>query len=379
MNQDKGIPFKVYKKLCDLNKGEYSDLEKHYLLDQFINKKVLSNVFFDALRVIPIWNKLSFPLLSSLMPTTSHLWPMIQTDWASSMLGKSMWKNILQFNLIEFFIFKIGDFPSKCVYLHENQSWEFALNFCYLRNKKKYIYGYSNATIPFWDLRYHLTTSNFDNSIKYERPLPKKFLCSGDTPQRALIQSGYPQSLVEPVEALRYLYSNNFTRGKDVDSAILVVGELDQVRTANLLTAVVSAINVLEDYHSFTFKPHPGCALKYEKFLNSKKMKISKLSLEVLLPQHSIILSSVSTSAAVDAYICGLKVLVFHDGRFLNSSPLLGSENVKFVSTGEMIVEGIRSYKSVSNLPAKPTYFNTSPELIRWQEILGLDGQWSEF
>ena len=374
VKNEKLTPIRAYRQICDLNKGAYSDFEKHYLLDQFVNRKVLSNVFFDAIRVIPIWKKLSLPMLASLMPASSYLWPMIQTDWASSIVGKSLWKNLIQFNIIEFFISKIGDAPRKCVYLHENQSWEIALNFCYTKTINDNIFGYSNATIPFWDLRYHLPFTSFDNTVPNKYPFPKKFLCSGDNPYSSLISSGYPKSRVETVEALRYLYSHNFTQDEGVESSVLVVGELDHVRTARLLINVVSAINFLKNHYSFTFKPHPGCSLQHKKFLNPKKIKISKLPLEVLLPQHSIVVSSVSTSAAVDAYICGLKVIVFVDGSFLNTSPLLGSENVKYVSTGEEMVEGIRSRESVSTLSKNPTYFNTAPELKKWQKILGIIG-----
>ena len=101
VKNEKLTPIRAYRQICDLNKGAYSDFEKHYLLDQFVNRKVLSNVFFDAIRVIPIWKKLSLPMLASLMPASSYLWPMIQTDWASSIVGKSLWKNLIQFNYQE--------------------------------------------------------------------------------------------------------------------------------------------------------------------------------------------------------------------------------------------------------------------------------------
>ena len=71
------------------------------------------------------------------------------------------------------------------------------------------------------------------------------------------------------------------------------------------------------------FKPHPACNIDKEWFPNIK-MQINSDNIANLISESDIAYCSSSTSAAVDAYSYGKRVIVAYDPTMLNFSPLRG-------------------------------------------------------
>ena len=57
-----------------------------------------------------------------------------------------------------------------------------------------------------------------------------------------------------------------------------------------------------------------------------------------LLPEVSVVLASVFTSASLDAFCAGLPVINYLDPNNFNFSPLRGHPNARFVSSAEEIL-----------------------------------------
>ena len=88
---------------------------------------------------------------------------------------------------------------------------------------------------------------------------------------------------------------------------------------------------------------------------------------EEILGDFDIAYSTNLTSAAVEAYITGLQVVVMLNETELNYSPLRGQPDVLFVSSPEELAEALQSslQKPVSN-----DFFFLDPELSSWSNLL---------
>ncbi len=81
--------------------------------------------------------------------------------------------------------------------------------------------------------------------------------------------------------------------------------------------------------------------------------------------------SSNMTSAAVDAYLTGLPVVVMLEETELNFSPLRGQPGVRFVSTPEELAESLQTAdQGMAKGPDHNEFFFLDPELPRWQRLL---------
>jgi surface carbohydrate biosynthesis protein (TIGR04326 family) len=76
-------------------------------------------------------------------------------------------------------------------------------------------------------------------------------------------------------------------------------------------------------------------------------LKETNDSLEKILPHFDLVFVAGSSTAALDAYIAGLKVIVFLDSRDFNYSPVRGFDDVMFISTSREIKE-ILELKEIS-------------------------------
>ena len=100
-------------------------------------------------------------------------------------------------------------------------------------------------------------------------------------------------------------------------------------------------------------------------------MKIREEPLSELLPMAKLAFCGSSTSAGLDAFSYGLKVIVFQDPKILNFSPLRSFKEVSFVMDSfqleDIIVEFL--FGDVYNLP-KRDVFELSEGLPLWENLL---------
>ena len=90
-----------------------------------------------------------------------------------------------------------------------------------------------------------------------------------------------------------------------------------------------------------------------------------------ILHHFDIAYCSNTTSAAVDAFVFGLPVVVMLDERELNFSPLRGHSGVRFVSTPGELAEALQTEGLITATNFdRYEFFYLDPELPRWKRLL---------
>ena len=117
----------------------------------------------------------------------------------------------------------------------------------------------------------------------------------------------------------------------------------------------------------FVFKCHVNCPVELKNY-NFKYAKIFDGSIEDALNQHKICFCSNMTSAQVDAYMFGLKIVVFNNSDELNMSPLTDNKDVIFVNTLKAF---LNSTSDIDDIEIRPKeFFYSNKKLEKWSTIL---------
>jgi surface carbohydrate biosynthesis protein (TIGR04326 family) len=85
---------------------------------------------------------------------------------------------------------------------------------------------------------------------------------------------------------------------------------------------------------------------------------------------YDVALTSISSSAAVDAYLAGKFVISVRDPDNFNMSPLRGFVGVEFVSSAAELLKALKLTNSADSDRAQD-YFYTDPSLHYWSSLLG--------
>jgi surface carbohydrate biosynthesis protein (TIGR04326 family) len=307
------------------------------------------------------------------------LWPMLRRDWHSSLSGPVAFGNCLYLTLFDA---ALGAMPhqSTALYLCENQAWEKALLHAWRRHGHGEIVGVAHSTVQFWHLFYFNDPRSLRVNDSHSMPMPDLLAVNGKAAWDALADSGYPKGTLVEVEALRYLYLARDLKGirsreggerRELGSLrMLVVGDMIPASMDNLLTLLDDAVRLLPPNFELTLKPHPGYAVDLGRFPDLK-IATTTLPLSELLDRYDVVLSANSTSAAVDAYVALLPVIVAMDGAGLNLSPLRGRPGAYFVSSARELLDSLQSVASGAAQDIRQDdFFFLSRDLHRWKRLL---------
>jgi surface carbohydrate biosynthesis protein (TIGR04326 family) len=363
------------KIISQLNSGK-DNVGWHYLLESFINLSVLC-------QVVICWIKLSYKLFklrgikSQFQPNgyKVSLWPTLRQDWYGSLVGRSCIKSLFYQNLFDRVF---GDKPYRCngFYLCENQSWEIAMLYAWRKHCSGKIFGVVHGTVRFWDLRYFEDPRSYEVGEQNQKPMPDLMVINGYAAYKNLLNSGFPEKYLYRCEALRYNYLYDqiderknrlpqYSQGK-----LLLLGDYLREPT-NLMFDVVMEAG-LSSHYEITYKPHPNQSFIGEEY-HDLRLKFSTEPLSNLLRMHEVILAPYPTSAAVDAYCLGLKVIILLDCNAFNLSPLRGWPDVYFIRSAEDL-KGVllHSPPPTCKLGIK-NYFDLDPSIPRWKALLELE------
>ncbi len=150
----------------------------------------------------------------------------------------------------------------------------------------------------------------------------------------------------------------------------LILGDYMPSGTIKMLQLLEAAVPHMSALATYTLKPHPNFMVKAEDY-PSLHLKVVMDPLGKILHDFDIAYSSNMTSAAVDAYLVGLPVVVMLDETELNFSPLRGQPGVRFVSTPEELAKSLQTAdQRMVKDPDHNEFFFLDPELPRWQRLL---------
>jgi surface carbohydrate biosynthesis protein (TIGR04326 family) len=154
---------------------------------------------------------------------------------------------------------------------------------------------------------------------------------------------------------------------------VLVLGDLIPTSMRHLLDMLVDAMTLLPRQCQITFKPHPGYAVDLAKYRSLGAGETAE-PLSQILPEYDVAICANSTSAAVDAYVAGLPVIIGLDGDGLNLSPLRGQAGACFVSSPEEMAAALQSVGGSGAAPDgdRNAFFWLDAGMPRWQRLLSM-------
>ena len=186
----------------------------------------------------------------------------------------------------------------------------------------------------------------------------------------------YPKKGLIECEALRYphlkdLWDRRLPSGlREEVIKVLILGDYVHLSNVKMLKMLETAAFNKFALTSYTVKPHPNTMINIEDY-PSLDFNIVITPLGEMLNDYDIVYSSNLTSAAVDAYLSGLPVVVMLDDSELNLSPLRGRSGVRFVSSPEELAAALQAQNNdVYKRPDLNNFFFLDPELPRWSQLL---------
>ena len=304
------------------------------------------------------------------------LWPLLKDDWGASMSGTVAVSNCLWLALFDD---ALDHLPHQRIglYLCENQGWEKAFLHAWRKHGHGKIVGVQHATVPFWHLYYFHDVRTLADPANCRVLLPDLMAVNGPMAWDAFLATGFPVSRLIAVEALRYMQcarsavrADSAPESKPAGVKVLILGDIDPSSMHNLLTLLERATKLLSASYNFTLKPHPGYAVSLMNYPGLKLVETSD-ALNHILGRFDIVLSANGTSAALDAYLVGMPLIIGLNGGELNLSPLRNQPGVRFTSTPEELTEALQHPVVSKRIdPTNNDFFFIDDKLPRWQRLL---------
>ncbi|EMO70415.1 TIGR04326 family surface carbohydrate biosynthesis protein [Leptospira santarosai] len=351
--------------------------EVHHFLEGQVGFLTILKTILDYIRVY--WIYFVIRRLKSFCKTNIlafDFWPLIRNDFLDSLIGPTSVQNLFFLNLIEA---NLQDLPSQKfgIYLQENQAWEMALIYAWKSKINGPLIGVPHAAVRFWDLRYFRDSRSYIQKSENSWPMPDVVAINGSASWNAYREGKYPEDRMTEVEALRFLKINSKMVAKKnpiiTGSKVKVLILTDYVESVTKLQMqmLVNAIPFLNRDYTFILKSHPACPIQEDEF-PSLQLMVRHESITDLLEEVDIAYTSNITSAAIDVYCSGVPVVSVLDGTSLNMSPLLGVNDVVFVSTAKELSNALESDFGVL-VRKENSLFCIDSNLPKWKKLLAID------
>ncbi|MGC2031759.1 MAG: TIGR04326 family surface carbohydrate biosynthesis protein [Steroidobacteraceae bacterium] len=300
-------------------------------------------------------------------------WPLVRDDWAKTFRGFGCVQNLFYDECFDRAL-KDSRRYDECVYLMENQGWERSLARAWHKYDHGRLTGVAHSTVRFWDLRYHCDPRRYDPGYRDRLPSPDCVALNGRVARDEYLATCAAREPVADCEALRYLHLvpgsprdlGELSRGGAV--RILLLGDYTRERTEALLRVAEGVCGRTASPLEIWVKPHPGCPIDPQRHLSSA-FKIVTDPVATLVSSSHLVLASNTTSAALEAYVCGGRVLVFDDRSGVNYSPLMRVQGVLFVSDTDDLCRAINALDPGAHEDRRQTdgFFNIEPDLPGWR------------
>ena len=345
-----------------------SNKSNHFLLDCNLELKDKVSIFYLWLKTLTKFSyyispKENFDLKSS----NINLFHILRDNYFDTFFGPNLIYNLFTYEYIKKKIELLNN-QKKSFYLYENQGWENMISHVIKNTTKSQIFAVPHSTTRFWDLR-HYHSAQWD--VEEHPALSNSYLVNSPYGKEHYTKNGYKESALIECEALRYqrvsLLHKEQKEQKDKSNSLLVFLDYSPSYTNDMMKFLQDYEYLHPNKYNYVFKPHINSPIHLSNY-NFQSAKIFNGDINIALDDHNICLCSNMTSAQVDAYTYGLKVLVFHDGRNLNLSPMSNNKEVHFIHSfkdfeREMIMS--IGFKKIAK-----DYFYINKNLQKWSSIL---------
>ncbi len=351
-------------------------VESHTFMDSGLDIRVILRSIRDYFRIVNMGFKLKKHVSLFFHPDNSDidLWPFFREDWNKSMQGWHAMQACIDLNLSEN-ILKVLPQQRLGFYLQENQHWEVAYIHAWKKAGHGSLIGVPQSTVRFWDLRYFYDFRTYKRKGEYDLPMPDKVALNGPVAVSAYTDSGYPHEKIIEVEALRYLYLEDFKSDQSHETPrskkhlrVLVLGDYSPHETRQQMEMLYQAAPLLPTGISLLCKPHPACPIDPRDY-PGLSLQMTNEPLGQLLHEFDLAYTSSTTSAAVDAWCAGVSVVSVLNGGTLNMSPLRGLIGVRYVAGPDDLIEALNNPGKECSRNAD-NYFYLDKNLQRWKQLL---------
>lgn len=352
------------------------DTERHFLLEAYFGIDVLWNAVLDYFRLA--WSAFNLRRLETPPLSTFSLnpWPLHQTYFRNSLIGKEAILNCIRVSLFEK-VLRLIPRQQLGVYISENQPWEFAFIYAWRSAGHGRLIGVPHTTVRFWDLRYHNDNRTYSasNSI-LSMPQPDVMAINGPLARTSLLSGGYPGNRLRNVEALRFLNLQNIgekgstIRTTKLPFCVLLCTDFQSATNSRLLAWLKIALTQLQIQTRVIIKPHPAFPIDDPILMSfpSSLVTLSSKPIHQLLFESNVVFASNTTSASIYAFCAGVPVIQMMDGNGFNASPLRSVEGIQFVNSPYMLAEALLRARAPHVPPADLFYFNN--HLRRWHNLI---------
>ncbi len=348
----------------------------HTFVDSYLSLRVVGRVlgrWFTLVR----WSWRLRAIEHAFRPAGSHLslWPLMRTEWQTSMRGAAAVDNLL---LIELFDAALCHRPRQAtgLYLCENLPWERAMIHAWRKYGHGRLIGAAvHVSVRFWDLRYFNDRRTMRSTQAHALPRPDVVALNGKAAVDTCLGAGYsPDDIVE-CEALRFgtlteeaVVATSAPRQGPIK--VLILGDYMPGSTLDLMRLLEASAAHLAGRVSYTIKAHPSWPVAATDY-PTLALDIVTDPLPGIVRNFDVAISSNMTSAVLDAYFAGVPVVVKLDDAELNMSPLRGQPGVRFVCTVAELVEALQAPNRTAavNRPQSEFFFIDSA-LPRWERLL---------
>jgi surface carbohydrate biosynthesis protein (TIGR04326 family) len=354
---------------------------QHSFLDSFLSLRIVWRVLRRWVGLSVLHRRLRSIRREAFRPPGSNcdLWPLLGGDWHDSMCGPAAMSNLLW---AEMFDAALGVLPRQRLglYLCENQGWERALIHAWRKHGHGRLIAVPHSTVRFWDLRYFKSQEALHPATGNALPEPDAVALNGRSAVQVYLEAGQPPSKVVECEALRYGYLRGLTRSLAVPSnalpgrplRVLILGDYWEASNAKMLRLLEQASMLMAAGTCFAVKPHPNSPVSPAVY-PALRLEIAVQPLASIVSSFDVAFSSNLTSAAVDAYLAGLPVVVMLDDEQLNLSPLRGQPGVRFVSQPRELADALQAPRSACPVDAeRADFFFLDQQLSRWKQLIGI-------
>jgi surface carbohydrate biosynthesis protein (TIGR04326 family) len=297
-------------------------------------------------------------------------WPLIRDDWANAFGGFDCVQNLFY---MECFAATLAQLPryEEGLYLMENHGWERAFARAWRKAAQGRLTGVAHSTVRFWDLRYQSDPRRYAAPHRQLLPGPDWVAVNSVSARDAYLASCAERERVEECEALRYLHLvagrprdfGDLTGGEPL--RILVLGDYTRERTELLLAVAQNLAKSVRTPLEIAVKPHPGCPIDPQR--GAANLHITQIPVAELVAAAHFVLASNTTSAALEAYVSGGRLLVFDDHSGVNYSPLRGVPDVAFVRDAQDVERVISARDAEGRGRQADAFFNIDPQLPKWR------------
>jgi len=370
--------------------GDAANQGCHSFLDGYFSLSIVFRALKTWLRLnVLSWKLRHIESVFDVAQSAVWLWPLLQEDWHASLTGPTAVANCLA---LELFDDALANMPHQRTgfYLYENQAWEKALLHAWRKHGHGKLIGVQHSTAPFWHLYNFDDPRSRDPSRGRAVPSPDLFAVNGVAARNAFLGTGYPADKLVDTEALRYLNllpllakhaGSAHVRGEELPgdaslgaarpTRVLILGDMIPDSTHGFLLLVSRALKALPEGYELTFKPHPGHAVNLSEYPDLIALETTE-SLHKILDRYDVAIAANSTSASLDAFVAGLRVIIELSGNDLNLSPLRGQPGVCFVSTPQELVAALCALRDGSMPPPEDLgdFFYLDTALPRWKALL---------